>query len=109
MFEHVRQRVHELRQAQPGQRFQQYYRQRQVKRSHRVLRLLLMTVGLVCVLIGFLMLVTPGPGVVFLLAGGAFLAEESLWVARAFDGTELRMRAVWQKLRPALKKDRANK
>lgn len=107
MLEHVKQRVHELRQAQPGERFQQYYRQRQGKRSRRLVRLLLVTAGLASALLGLVMLFTPGPGVVFLLAGGAILAEESLWVACAIDWTELRVRALWQKLRLLVKKDRA--
>ena len=48
-------------------------------------RIAVSVVGLVLVLLGLVMLVLPGPGILFLLAGLAVLATEYVWAQRMLN------------------------
>jgi len=52
-----------------------------------------MAVGVLLCLTGVVMLVTPGPGLLALLAGAGLLAAESLALARVLDRAELWLRS----------------
>ena len=59
---------------------------------------------------GIFFLPAPGPGTVILALGAGILARESLWMARALDWTEPRIRGllrrfagVWRRAGPAQK------
>lgn len=49
--------------------------------------------------VGAVLLFIPGPGLLFLAAGGAMAGTQSLLVARVFDRGELALRAAAQWLR----------
>src|SRR5690242_11317242 len=98
----LRRRWHELRNGQPGQRFRIRYQQ--ARRSYtRPRRLLKCCVGGVLFAVGVVLLVVPGPGLLFVALGGALLAEESYDVARTLDRAELRIRQLaadsWRSIR----------
>jgi hypothetical protein len=48
---------------------------------------------------GLVMLVIPGPGLLVMIVGLGFFAEESLWLARWLDAMELWLRRTWARLR----------
>ena len=62
-------------------------RQRQRRRGIRghAIRLGVTVLGFVVLLAGLIMLVTPGPGVLVVLAGLALLAREYVWAERFLD------------------------
>jgi hypothetical protein len=87
-----------LKRGKPGKRFQAHYKhEKQARHGHnstgRIVRLVL---GLALVGVGLVFCVIPGPGLPIIFIGGAFLAAESLIVARAMDWAELRLRALWR-------------
>lgn len=86
----MRQSWRELRRGEPGQRFQErYHRNRGADTgAGRWLRL---GAGAVLLVLGLLMLVTPGPGLVALAVGAALLAGEFRAIARFLDWAELRV------------------
>jgi hypothetical protein len=91
--ERVRSTWEEMKDDPPGQRFQEHYRRRQEEseRGGRALHYLLV-IGLVVV--GVVLMFIPGPAVVLFAFAGALLAEDSLRIAKALDGLELRIRAL---------------
>jgi hypothetical protein len=90
-----------FRDSRPGRRFQDRYWRHRATRNERPLavRIALLVLGVVLALLGLLMLVLPGPGLVFLALGGALFASESLRIARALDWLEVRGRRTWRWLR----------
>lgn len=86
-----------LRRSPPGRRFQDRYRAAQGRAEGRrpgghILRIALAVVALG---IGVVLAVLPGPAILFFFLAGALLASESLIVARALDGSEVRLRKIW--------------
>jgi len=93
---------------EPGERFQtQYRRHRQSEAGKSPFRRVLhVIVGVAALALGVVLMFTPGPAVLlFLLAGGLF-AMQSLAVARALDGTELRARASLRAIRKRFSRHR---
>ncbi len=87
-------RLKDLLRGAPGRRFSALYRLRR-QRRRRWLRLLGVTSGGLLMLIGILLVPTPGPGLLALLLGAGLIASESLAFARALDRLELRLRALF--------------
>jgi len=85
----------ELFRAAPGQRFTERYRHR--RRHHGLHKALVVIGGASLVLVGCVLMITPGPGLLVALAGGALIASESERAARALDALELRLRALLQR------------
>jgi len=82
----------ELSQGTPGRRFREHHARR--KTVHGTLARRVIIAGAVMVIgLGVLLVFTPGPGTVLLLAGAAMLATESARAARVLDLLELRLRA----------------
>lgn len=80
-----------------GQRFQGHHgAERRKDRARptwlRVVRVLLIPLFIA---IGLVLTVIPGPAILFFLLAAALLAAHSMWIARALDRTELRLRAGW--------------
>jgi hypothetical protein len=74
-----------------------YWRKRNA--AHRGLKRVVWIAGGVLVLVlGLFFSVLPGPGILFLLAGFAMLAQESLATARALDRLELAGRRLLQRI-----------
>lgn len=91
-----RKRWRDLQHGRPGHRFQSRYEQvRQVERRPGVgRRILIIAFAMVLIAIGAVLLVIPGPGILFLLMGGGMLATESRSVARFMDWSEIHGRKM---------------
>jgi hypothetical protein len=68
-----------------GRRFITRYRERRGQRGGLLRKGLIVGAGLLLMLAGAAMLVLPGPGLVALVVGAAFIAEESRIAARMLD------------------------
>lgn len=89
----IRERWRKFSRGRPGHRFQQRYdlNCKDRKKRHWT-RFLKPIAGLALFVIGVILCFLPGPGVPFLIVGGAFVADVSRPVARALDWTELTIR-----------------
>jgi uncharacterized protein (TIGR02611 family) len=58
--------------------------------AHQSVRLSVAAVGFTVLAVGLVMLVTPGPGLLVIIAGLAILAHEFSWAARALDKAKAR-------------------
>ena len=94
MFERLRQKWRVLKNAKPGERFQDFHRQREQSRRSPWKKPLVVGVGILISAAGAVMLFTPGPGIVMLLVGAGFLAQESILAARVLDWLEFRGRTL---------------
>lgn len=85
-----------LKRGHPGRRFQARYEQsrRQRNAGRTGLRIALIVAALVCLAIGAVLVVIPGPALPFFFLGGGLLASESRLVARFMDWGELHARAI---------------
>ena len=90
---------HELKSGSPGRRFASVYEERHRHPEGQAARALVLAAGVALLLLGALMIFTPGPGAVFLLLGAALVARESRSIARTLDWCELRLRAVLRSIR----------
>ena len=87
----------DLLRATPGRRFTERYRHH--RHSGATWRKpLALIAGGVLVVLGTLLLLTPGPGMLVVLAGAMVIASESERAARVLDRAELRLRATWRGL-----------
>lgn len=84
----------ELKRSRPGQRFQNRYHRARQNKSSAGKRIAWIAAAVVCIAIGIVLMVIPGPAILFFLAAGGVLATESLAVARALDWSELRLRGL---------------
>ena len=91
----------DLRRGKPGRRFQARYEQsrRGGNQQGKLMRILLISAAVVCLLIGVFLAVVPGPAIPFFILGGGLLAAESRPVAKFMDWCEVRCRklAAWAK------------
>jgi uncharacterized protein (TIGR02611 family) len=94
MWEKFKQTWRRLKAGNPGQRFQQEFRRRHGAGRSPIQKALLIVGGLLLMAAGFLLLFIPGPGLVFLFAGGFLIAQQSLVAARALDWSEIRLRKL---------------
>ena len=81
-----------------GARFRAYHR-RLKQRPNLMRTLLIAGCGLVLLALGLLMLVLPGPGLLFAAVGAALLAGESLTAARLLDRIDLCVTRAWRRRR----------
>ncbi len=58
--------------------------------AHQSVRLSVAAVGFTVLAVGVVMLVTPGPGLLVIIAGLAILAHEFAWAATALDKAKAR-------------------
>jgi uncharacterized protein (TIGR02611 family) len=96
MWEKLRENWRHFKGSKPGHRFQDRYH-RNPQGSHGWLRFRLIfnvVVGVALVLVGFFMVVAPGPGWLTVFLGLALLASELLLLARFLDWVELRSRKL---------------
>jgi hypothetical protein len=87
-----------LQRGRPGRRFQERYeRARKGKAQHggAARRIVTIVLSIVCLAIGLVLTVMPGPAVVFFFLAGGLLATESRAVARFMDWAEVHLRQVW--------------
>lgn len=95
MWKKLKQTWRRLKAANPGLRFQQEFRRRHSAGRSPIQKALLIVGGLLLMAAGFLLLFIPGPGLVFLIAGGLLIAQQSLVAARVLDWSEIRLRKLF--------------
>lgn len=83
----------------PGVRFEHRFEHSRDEGAGWLARCAWMAAGIFFIAIGFVMLFTPGPGILALAFGATCLAQESLALARACDRLELRIRAWVARMR----------
>lgn len=83
--------------APAGERFQMLHAD--CERGSLGGRIARWSVGVLAILAGLVMIVTPGPGLLTIAFGAAVIARESSGVARRCDGLEMRMRRAWERFR----------
>lgn len=95
MFQSFRQNWDQLRKGKPGSRFEdQHSRNHKKPRARRTAPALNIAAGGSIMLVGLFMVPAPGPGWAVVFAGGAILAREFLFVARALDRLEVLFRKL---------------
>lgn len=82
-----------LKEGTPGDRFCRYHREHENRESPRF-RLVQIAIAAILILVGLVLLVVPGPGILFLAVGAAILARESMAIAKLLDWMELRIRRI---------------
>ena len=94
----LRDHFREVSRGRPGHRFREYYERSKRDRKSGAAkdRIFRIVAAVVMFAIGLVLVFIPGPAVLFFFLGGALLASESLFVARAMDWLEVRVRAVWR-------------
>ena len=94
MFGTFRRQWHDLTKAKPGSRFQNRYHGCKGRRENPALKVCYIALGTLILVVGLVLLPAPGPGALVMFLGAAMLAEELLWVARACDAAEVKIRAL---------------
>jgi hypothetical protein len=86
----------ELKRGRPGRRFQDRYDRARSEESRGgpIKRIALIGLAIVCLAIGVVLAVMPGPAVLFFFLAGGLLATESRIVARLMDWLEVRLRKI---------------
>ncbi|MBB5036829.1 hypothetical protein [Prosthecobacter dejongeii] len=99
----------DFKKSQPGERFEDFYRQRQADRSSSFpwKRILYVFLGIILSMGGVVLLGMPGPGLLVIALGLALVAGESLTLAKGMDKLELQLRKKsqqfkewWTRLQP---------
>jgi hypothetical protein len=86
----------EFESAPSGERFERMYRRRKTSGSP-ALRAGLIVAGILLIVGGVVLLAIPGPGLLVIAFGGALVAQQFLFVARAFDWLEVLLRKLHRK------------
>jgi hypothetical protein len=99
LFGGLRTRWRQLKAGEPGTRFQGQYRANRESRKSPWARVLAVMPGLALILVGFIGLFVPGPGMLGIALGAALLARQSRAVARGLAWLELRGRRLARRIR----------
>jgi hypothetical protein len=99
MLDGLKRRWRRLKAGQPGARFHRQYRENRESRKSGLQRWGAVAAGAGMILLGVILLFIPGPGLLFIAAGGAVLARESQVLARVMDWGEVRGRRLWRRVR----------
>ena len=83
----------------PGTRFERLHQRKKRDGRSFARRLFWWAAGVLLVLAGFVMLFTPGPGLLSIAFGVACVAQQSLPFARRCDRAELRLRRAFRRAR----------
>lgn len=97
MLRKLKKSWNELKDHEPGRRFQERYQRVHQRRQGGARKLLFIGGGVLVMAAGVFFLPAPGPGFLVLALGAGLLAQESLAAARALDWSEVRLRrlAAW--------------
>jgi Putative transmembrane protein (PGPGW) len=98
MLDALKRRYRRFMSVPSGERFCAYHR-RLRQRPNLMRTLLIAGVGLLLLALGLIMLVLPGPGLLFAAAGAALLAGESLTAARLLDRIDAGVTGIWRRWR----------
>ncbi len=102
MLSRLRHEWHLFVECEPGSRFERLHERKRRDGKRWARRLFWWSTGVLLIFAGFVMLFTPGPGILGIAFGVACLAQESLPFARKCDRAELRVRraaARWLRAR----------
>lgn len=99
MIERIKKDWRLCAQDTPGERFARRYERKRREAPGLMGRIAWVLTGLFFVLIGFVMLFTPGPGLLALGFGATCLAQESRALARRCDAAEMRLRGWYARFR----------
>jgi hypothetical protein len=99
LFQRLKEHWREFKKCPAGTRFEERYRRRHSRERSLREKALGMMGGLVVSGAGALMLFVPGPGLLVLFVGLVLIAQESRAMACALDWTELRGRALLQRVK----------
>lgn len=94
MFQRLRREWRLFIACPPGSRFAELHERKRVSGRGWGSRLFWWSTGVILVVAGFVMLFTPGPGLLTMAFGVACIAQESMRIARSCDRLELRLRAM---------------
>ena len=83
----------------PGVRFERHYERKRAQEKGLLGRCMWILAGVFFLLAGFVMLFTPGPGLLAIGFGLTCFAQESRRVARFCDRADVRMTRAWQRWR----------
>jgi uncharacterized protein (TIGR02611 family) len=97
MFKKIKRSWHELRDREPGRRFQEHYEQRQENGGSGWNKPVFIGGGALIFAAGIFFLPAPGPGFLIIFLGAGMIAQESRFAARMLDHAEVLIRkvAVW--------------
>jgi hypothetical protein len=104
-----------FRGAPPGTRFVKRYERRRKENPNlpRWLRISYVILGIGLLLVGVVFAFIPGPAVLFYALGLGLMANESKWIARRLDASEVwgrrqwnRMKALWSWIRSGGKREK---
>ncbi|MBS0568821.1 MAG: hypothetical protein JSS59_15590 [Proteobacteria bacterium] len=98
MFDWLRMHFRAFLAARSGTRFRRRHRRRQA-RPHLVRTVFAVIGGVLLLLVGIVMLVTPGPGLLVMAIGAALIAGESQLIARLLDRFDFCASANWARWR----------
>jgi hypothetical protein len=98
MFDWLRTHFRAFLASRSGTRFRRQHRRRQAN-PHLLRTILALIGGVLLLLVGVVMLVTPGPGVLVIVIGAGLIAGESLIVARLLDRFDFHASAYWTRWR----------
>jgi hypothetical protein len=106
MFGQFKQQWREFSRVAPGARFKSAYRRRdEAGKRSLVRRVVNLVAALVAFVLGVIFSLVPGvPGFVFIFLGAILLATESFRAARFLDWLDLKMRALWARVRGTRRK-----
>lgn len=99
MFEGIKHEWHVFAKDEAGARFVRRYERKRLARPGLVGRIAWVGAGLVFLLLGLVMLFTPGPGLLAMGFGATCLAGESRPLARSCDSCEMRVRRWYARFR----------
>ena len=98
MFDWLRAHFRAFLASRSGTRFRRQHRRRQAH-PHLLRTILAVIGGVLLLLVGVVMLVTPGPGLLVMVIGAGLIAGESLIVARLLDRFDFYANAGWARWR----------
>jgi UPF0716 family protein affecting phage T7 exclusion len=100
--EKIKRAYQQFKEDAPGERFLNLYQRRQQQSKGPVATVLIVIVGLVLIVGGFLLGLIPGvPGIVLGVLGVALIATRFRRMAVWMDRAEVKLRKLWRKCRAA--------
>ena len=88
MFRKIIEHWDQFRHYPAGERFERYYQSRHGAKRGAIKKISLMVLGSLCMIMGVIFLVIPGPGLLLMALGATLIARESLYISRVFDRLE---------------------
>jgi hypothetical protein len=89
MFDRLKEQWKQFVALPSGRRFVTRNRLRRERASGLARKIVVISLGGIVLLVGVAMLVLPGPGILVMIIGAAFIAEESLIAARLLDRCDI--------------------